>query len=294
MLDPEQLKRDIRSAQEFSTIVKTMKTLAAVNIHQYDQAIESLHNYHQTLELGMQILLLQHPTLLQDLTLTTQPRIGTIVFGSDQGLCGRFNEQMAEFVGRSPQLIDQTPIILAVGARIQNALQEKNLDIETSVEGPVSVEGIAAMVQAVVVQVEQWREAHQVGQILLFHHRPSQGDRYFPWQQTVFPLDLAYLQDLSARRWPSHCRPQVFLDRQPLFSALFRQHFFVTLYRACVESLISENMSRLVSMQQAQSNITEHLTDLQRQFHQHRQNTITEELLTIISGLEALNHEKED
>jgi F-type H+-transporting ATPase subunit gamma len=81
------------------------------------------------------------------------------------------------------------------------------------------------------------------------------------------------------------------MDWDALFSALIRQYLFVSLYRAFAESLASENASRLAAMQNAERNIDERLTALQGQFHQQRQSSITEELLDIVSGFEAL---KED
>ena len=50
-----------------------------------------------------------------------------------------------------------------------------------------------------------------------------------------------------------------------------------------------KNTSRLSAMQTAEKNISERLTELNMQFNQQRQTTITEELLDIVLGFEALN-----
>ncbi|HBY57563.1 MAG TPA: hypothetical protein DEG96_06865 [Candidatus Atribacteria bacterium] len=60
------------------------------------------------------------------------------------------------------------------------------------------------------------------------------------------------------------------------------------LYRAFIESMASENASRLTAMQKAEENIEERLDNLNSQFNRQRQNAITEELLDIIAGFEAL------
>ncbi len=78
------------------------------------------------------------------------------------------------------------------------------------------------------------------------------------------------------------------MDRNRLFSALIRQYVFVSLYRACVESMASENASRLTSMQAAEKNIEDRLEELNAQYRHERQSSITSELLDIISGFEAL------
>ena len=88
--------------------------------------------------------------------------------------------------------------------------------------------------------------------------------------------------------WPTKMLPQFTMAQEQLFAALIRQYFFVYFYRACAESLASENASRLASMQIAQKNIAERLEELNRQYQQQRQTAITNELIDIVSGFEAL------
>jgi F-type H+-transporting ATPase subunit gamma len=70
--------------------------------------------------------------------------------------------------------------------------------------------------------------------------------------------------------------------------ALIREYLFVSLFRACAESLASENASRLAAMQRADKNINELLENLNGSFHRLRQSGIDEELFDVISGFEAL------
>jgi F0F1-type ATP synthase, gamma subunit len=63
---------------------------------------------------------------------------------------------------------------------------------------------------------------------------------------------------------------------------------FVSIYKACAESLASENASRLEAMQRAEKNIDEILDDLKQSYNRIRQATIDEELFDVIAGFEAL------
>ena len=76
--------------------------------------------------------------------------------------------------------------------------------------------------------------------------------------------------------------------------ALVREYLFVSLFRACVESLESENTSRLAAMQHADRNIDDLLVHLRGTFHRLRQAKIDEELFDVIAGFEALAKEKPD
>ena len=75
--------------------------------------------------------------------------------------------------------------------------------------------------------------------------------------------------------------------------ALIREYLFISLFRACAESLASENASRLAAMQRAEKNIDELLEDLNRTFHRLRQSGIDEELFDVVSGFEALSGEEQ-
>jgi F-type H+-transporting ATPase subunit gamma len=70
--------------------------------------------------------------------------------------------------------------------------------------------------------------------------------------------------------------------------ALIREYLFISLFRACAESLASENASRLSAMERADKNINDLLEQLHGSFHQLRQSSIDEELFDVISGFEAL------
>lgn len=71
--------------------------------------------------------------------------------------------------------------------------------------------------------------------------------------------------------------------------AFLREFLFVSLFRACAQSLASENASRLAAMQRAEKNIAELLDTLNRNFHRLRQSNIDEELFDVVAGFEALS-----
>jgi len=75
--------------------------------------------------------------------------------------------------------------------------------------------------------------------------------------------------------------------------ALICEYLFVSLFRACAESLASENASRLAAMQRADKNIDELLVTLQGSFNRLRQSSIDEELFDVISGFDALSKNNE-
>ncbi len=71
--------------------------------------------------------------------------------------------------------------------------------------------------------------------------------------------------------------------------ALIREYLFIVLFRACAESLASENASRLAAMQRAEKNIDSLAKNLNRSFSLLRQNSIDEELFDVIAGFNSLH-----
>ncbi|MDX1269856.1 MAG: F0F1 ATP synthase subunit gamma, partial [Oceanisphaera sp.] len=82
--------------------------------------------------------------------------------------------------------------------------------------------------------------------------------------------------------------PEVLGTSTATLQALIREYLFVSLFRACAESLASENASRLAAMQRADSNIDQLLDEFRITFHRVRQAEIDEELFDVIAGFEAL------
>ncbi|VVB52607.1 ATP synthase gamma chain [uncultured archaeon] len=291
----EILKRKIESARELQSLVKTMKALAAVNIREYGQAVESLIEYNRTIEMGLQIIMRNRPEEIEIVMPVQKDRLGAIIFGSDQGLCGTFNEQIAYYaIDRMNELKikQEGRAILALGERVIARLEEAGQQVEQRFSFFGDNAGITQVMQQVLIIIEEWRLKRDIEQVVLFYNRPISAASYRPDMLYLLPLDLEWLKDLAKKEWPSRTLPAFTMDWGQLFSSLIRQYLFFSLYRAFVESLASENASRLSSMQVAQKNIEERLKELGTLFHSQRQASITMELLDIVTGFEALTGER--
>ena len=140
--------------------------------------------------------------------------------------------------------------------------------------------------------METLRFRHDIDHFYLFYSHYISGATYRPHTSVLLPLDEAWIKSLEKQKWPSQSLPIFSMNWNALFSAFVREYLFVSLYRAFAESLASENASRLASMQSAEKNIEERLEELHVQFHRQRQMTITEELLDIVAGFEALKEQQ--
>jgi len=287
----ESLKSKMESARDLQSVVRTMKALAAVSIRQYEKAVESLEDYNRTVELGLQIVLEHGPWGLAVPSGYQGGAAGIVAFGSDQGMCGQINTRMATHVLETVKRLEETetrPAVLAVGHRLSGQLEDSGVEIEGIVGLPGSVDGVTSKVQDILFKVEEWRFRRGVGRVMLLHHKPLSGSSYRAHTVLVFPVDPEWLRGLERKKWESRTLPMFTMEWRPLFASLVRQYIFVSIYRAFVESLASENAARLSSMQAAEKNIDERLDELSDLFHRRRQASITSELLDIVAGFEAL------
>ena len=287
----ESLRRKIEVSQELWEVVKTMKTIAAVSIRQYEKAVASLHQYSHTVELGMQIVMRGHKEEGPHPRPSPGRRLGAIMFGSELGMCGQFNAVLVSFaLDKFSELhvAQKDRSIMVVGARAVSRLKEAGEQVESYFPVPGSVRGITAQVQELLLKIEAWQCPGRVDRIMLFHHQPVSGAAYRPQAVPLLPIDIDWLASLGQKPWPSRVLPTYTMARPRLVYALLGQYLFVSLYRAFAESLASENAARLAAMQAAENNIEDRLKELRLQYNQLRQSTITEELLDIVAGFEAL------
>lgn len=290
MEELERLKSKIKNAGELQTVVKIMKAISASNIREYGLAVESLMEYNRTIEMGFSILMLNKPEAL----LTIKParekkRLGAVIFGSDQGLAGRFNEQIAAYaISRMNETEHQKRVALAVGERVVALLENAGQPVEAHFSFFENHMGVTEVMTDVFVKIEEWRTKKGIDQIVLFYNRPTSEASFAPQMINLFPLDIDWLKGLGEKKWPSRSLPTFSMDADQLFSSLVRQYLFFSLYRAFIESLASENGSRLMAMQMAEKNIEDHLSELTVQFNRQRQEAISSELLDVVTGFEAL------
>ncbi|MCR3883785.1 F0F1 ATP synthase subunit gamma [Methanotrichaceae archaeon M04Ac] len=296
MEELERVKRKIKSAGELQSVVKIMKAISSTNIREYERAVESLAEYSRSIEMGLSVVMMKSGKIVPAFSPAREGGLlGAVIFGSDQGLCGKFNEQIASFaLGILAEMENEETRAVAVGERVIGHLEDGGLSIEAQFSFSGDFLGITEVMGEVLVKIEEWRIEGGLDRIVLFYNRPESGPMaiFRPSMARLLPLDERWMNELTKRRWPSRSLPTFSMDPDWLFSSLVREHIFSSLYRAFVESLASENASRLSSMQAAERNIEEHLNELSSQYRKRRQEAISSEMQDVLVGFEALMGER--
>jgi F-type H+-transporting ATPase subunit gamma len=286
------LHRKRAGARDLQSVVRTMKAIAASSIGQYEKSVAALTDYSDTVDLGLAVCLRESEPLPANNMgngYADKENIGAVIFGSDQGLVGQFNEVLVDFALKTLATLPGTPSIWAVGERVSSRLVDHGLPILGLFSVPNSVNGISPLVGRILIECENISGNNEASALYLFYNRPQSDMVFTPVSLRLLPLDETWRRNLANFAWPTTQLPEVICGGSETLRALIREYLFVSLFRACAESLASENASRLAAMQRAEKNIEELLEDLDGRFHRLRQSSIDEELFDVISGFEALS-----
>jgi F-type H+-transporting ATPase subunit gamma len=283
------LSRKIASAGDLQSVVRTMKAMAASSIGQYEKSVAAVGGYYRTIELGLGACFRANPLPPAGTDHNASKRTAAVVFGSDQGLVGRFNDRIADFAIQNLAAMPGKATVWAVGERVRARLVDAGLSLAGVFPVPNSVKAITPLIGQILVEHETLSGRDGASDLHLFYNRPGSGPVYAPVSQRLLPLDHEWSRQLAELPWPTKLPPEVMGTGTSTLRSLIREYLFVSLFRACAESLASENASRLAAMERADKNIDELLETLRAQFNHLRQTGIDEELFDVISGYEALS-----
>ena len=226
------LLRKIKSAGDLQSVVHTMKALAASSIGQYERSVCALADYYRTVELGLGVCFREG----EPASLTAERKgkadassVGAIVFGSDQGLVGQFNEVIADYAIQTLSALPGKARVWAVGERVHARLADAGLTPLGLFTVPNSVNAITPLVGQVQIEIEGDRAKGNYARVYIFHNRPQSGALYEPVSQRLLPLDDEWRKGLAEVRWPNSTPPPEILAARPAaLRALIRASIFLS------------------------------------------------------------------
>jgi F-type H+-transporting ATPase subunit gamma len=288
----QSLERKMRTASDLLSVVKTMKSMASVNIRHYERAVESLEKYKHTVDLGWTVFFKTQGELPRG---EAKGKAICLVIGTDQGMCGPFNDVLLGLVlDKEPLMAEAGEVVYwSAGERMDGVLMDEGRKPELRFSLPGSLAAVDVRVLEIVSRIESWHREKGFERLFLFHNTTRRAGGYEPVFSRVLPLDRPWAEGYFRKGWPRRNIPQINLDREIFFGRLFSQYLYIELYRAFGQSLAGENAARLASMQSAEKNIQEMGEKLITTYRQQRQNEITEELFDIVSGFTAMTEEDE-
>jgi len=188
----ESLRRNINQAGDLQSVVRTMKALATSSIGQYEKAVSALDDYYRTVELGLSVCFRDSIPDIYSSRLKRQKKaivIGAIVFGSDQGLVGQFNDVIADYAVKILSDLPGKAQILSVGERVNARLMDTDMQIMGLFTVPNSIKAVTPLVEQILVEIETSHSQDKVSEIHIFYNLHKSRTLYEPTSQLLLPLD---------------------------------------------------------------------------------------------------------
>ena len=302
----EGLKRRIKTTTSLKDIVSSMKTLSMVSVGQYEKSTKALKQYSESIELSL-LALIKGRSIPTTIHQKLKEKIVVIVLGSDQGLVGRFNKSIANFTMENLKQngIDINDVDFIVGGKsLSSKILSLGYDINTLFTMPSSVKAMITVAKKIVLKLWDIQSKQQNGdkdfsfsnqqlKVYIFYNSKNEHSVIVQNMMQLLPVDTNFLKNLSQKKWPTKNIPiYAQRSRRTLFSIFMRQLLFANIYKAVAQSLAAEHFTRMISMQNAEKNIDEHLEQMNLEYQQRRQTEITNELLDVVVGAEVLKTKK--
>jgi F-type H+-transporting ATPase subunit gamma len=208
-----------------------------------------------------------------------------LVITPERGLCGAFTEFL---VSRTLEIIRQEAQrgvdvkLCAWGSRGRRLLEAAGQSVSYSARLPSFTLATYLEVEHHALELLDLMDRWSLQRLSVLHNTPTQGFQYQIVLRQLLPPDVPAA---SLRRQPVEVKPAG--DLPTLLTHLLTEHVLVGLYRAAVESAISEQLARIATMRKAEDNARRLVDDLTAEYNVASQHAATQSLLEIVAGYEA-------
>jgi len=294
MASQQDIKRRIRSIRSTHKITRAMELISAVKLRRAQQRIMAMRPYAD----GMLELITSTARAagnVHGLPLLESRETRTVALlplTGDRGLAGAFNAQVLRrsfALERDLQAQGIKVGWLVVGKRGCSSLSFRQRELVRSWTGfsdrPEFVDA-----QAVAHSLSELYTDSQVDTVLLVYNRFVTPITQTVVEQELLPLPRQVLEGFGEAAAPLPVRGEVLYepDSEAILARLIPAYLETEVLRALLESAASEHGARMVAMRNASKNADELIDHLTLVMNRARQADITQEILEVVAGADAL------
>lgn len=285
-----ELKGRIGSVASSEKITGAMKMISSAKMHKAELALRRLLPFRNQVELIIGNLLSADAEFSSSL-IESRPvsRIGIVVFGSDDGLCGAYNmnifklllQQIEQYRTTFGAGVDIT--VYPVGAKIAKAVGKIEMDnLHVAYVDGVNSKTTGDGVKIFVETLENEFITGALDRVDVLYMNFKSVSRQRPKCEQLIPV---VKETFSANGVKSSCRPYIFEpDANTIFNKVLPMFLVAVMQDVFTENRASEQAARVMAMQSANDNAKKLLEELQLEYNKLRQQSITTELLDILGG----------
>lgn len=287
----KEIRIRIASVESTQKITGAMKMVSAAKLRRAQNAIISLRPYSNKLNEILQNLSTAADSMTEMPLFTARniENVVLVVISSNRGLCGSFNTNVVKEVKHlinekySEQAEAGKLKIICLGKKAKEQLCKTYEVIEcheTLIDNPV------------------FSETAQIAQYLMDGFANKTIDKVDivynrfinPATQRLVVENYLPVQQIGGDSQKNQSNDFIFEpSKEEILEELIPKIMKLQLYKTLIDSIASEHGARMTAMHKATDNATEILKDLRLKYNNARQSAITNELIEIVSGAEALN-----
>lgn len=293
MASLKEIRIRIASVESTQKITSAMKMVSAAKLRRAQNAILNLRPYSNKLNEILQNLSESAETIAELPLFQKRPEIhvGIVVISSNRGLCGAFNTNVVKKVESllsttfDQQSASGNVKLYCVGKKAKEQLSKFH-EISWFNESVLETSSFEDMAQLGNTLMQDFVD-HKLDVVKIVYNRfvnPATQDLVV---EDFLPI--GHIQTVGEKQ--AHQNDYIFEpSKGEILTALIPKILKLQLYKTVLDSIASEHGARMTSMHKATDNATEILKDLRLRYNNARQSSITNELIEIVSGAEALNN----
>jgi F-type H+-transporting ATPase subunit gamma len=305
MATQKDVKNRIASIKNINKITRAMEMVAAARLRRAEQRIEQLRPSAQSLRKLTRLAAEQAggmPRVPVMVEREDEKRIGVVLITGDRGLAGAFNTNIIrDGLRLSNELRDggKEPVFSAVGRKGVSALNFRKLEPRTSYVGFTDRPGFANA-REIGEELTARYVDEELDRVELIYNRYVSPLTQHVWRQTLLPLQQADVigegvgeeeeeaEETEIEKAHSRSVWEYEPEAEELLGRLVPEYVNVSVYRALLESAASELGARMTAMRNAAENAEDMMGKLTLEMNRVRQAEITQEILEVVAGAEAL------
>jgi F-type H+-transporting ATPase subunit gamma len=290
----QDLKRRIRSIRNTRKITKAMELVASARLRRAEARIEAMRPYADRM-MELMIGTARASTSLQGLTLLQRrevKRAAIVALTGDRGLAGAFNAQVlrhAFALERRLRADGIEAVWLVAGKKGRSTLSFRRYEVEQAWIG-FSDRPAYSDAQAIANHAIELYENGEVDRVVLVYNQFVSA-----LVQRVVERDVLPIPEHVLERGEEEARQAALLgdfiyepEPEEILQRLLPVYVETELYRALLESAASEQGARMTAMRNASGNAADLISSLTLDMNRARQAEITQEILEVVAGADAL------
>lgn len=288
MANIKDLKKKIRSTKSTHKITTAMKLVSAAKLAKAQANIQNSRPYAVELEKTIkEIAALVDGYSHNFLEESDNPHNALLVISSNRGLCGGYNTQLFKAVNAFLEKNGKDNFkVHFVGKKVKELLKDtvnagKHFTFER-------LEPTHADMKAVANELGELFQGGEYGKVYVAYNRFKSAINFSSEVNQILPLTLSTEEKEEIRK---KCPFDFSYDQSPksILDDLIPETFVNTIYTHYLDAVASEHGSRMSAMENATKNCSEMIRTLTLKMNKLRQAAITNELIEVVSGAEALN-----